>query len=107
VTHVEYIRSVMDRILETFEMKDESYGSSWLNDGLDFRSPFIEVVTKIQRLKKLLWEDFQEVEFVGPRSRAVETIDDTILYLLLTRRKLELEKGDADPELLKKIRDKG
>jgi len=105
ITHAEHFRETADRVLEIYEIKDKFYGGSWINDPLDARALLAEITAKFARIKNLVWDGWDTIDNHEQRSRAVETIDDSILYLMMLSRRLQLEKGEVSSQRLAEMRD--
>lgn len=94
-TQVDVVQFVREftQILLTFFKQNKKYGSSWKVVDLGARGLYPEINAKIQRLKRLVWDTPDgEVD----HAKCVETIRDTILYLHMMSRLLEIKLGPVD-----------
>lgn len=104
--HVTAFKDMVNDLMDTYSIQNAKYGTCWLKDGLDARATFVEFSAKYHRLKNMIWENWPLVKDPKYRARVQETLRDAILYLMFTARRLELEVGPTDQELIKKMVDK-
>ena len=101
-----FFRILMEA-LRTYANQNPKYGSSWISDGLDCRTLFGELTAKYRRAKSLLWDQWDIlIRDPAHRGRLLETVGDAILYLAMIHRRLDVEVGPVDPEVLEKLRDR-
>lgn len=89
-----YFVRLFTRCLQVMSLKDKTYGSSWEKPELGHRSNFVSIFHKMSRLKNLIWEEF--VESPPHRAKILETLQDTLNYMMFYAKSLESEHGHAD-----------
>lgn len=99
-------KKIFDDLMETFKIQSEKYNTCWFDDGLDVRATFCEFAAKYQRLKNLIWVNWDKMGDEKHRARVQETLRDAILYLLFAIRRIDLQLGPVSPDLIKKLVDK-